>query len=259
MDDKGKSVKWTYFLESDAPNGNATIEAFVQEALALYRKQQSAKVDPSRYMYVPVLSSFRGLRTEGEGDKSSSSVQYKRYKLSEDKSFQSFFHPEKQAILSLVDSFTAKTGKFSIAGYPNKLGFLLYGPPGTGKVRGGRGTCACWNRTACHECGCRPCSQQCHGPRSRQRRSHTPQVCLTCAHRPCGARACCVAWDVMPTLRTRVRVHTYMHLTNPPFARPYYLPADVVHQGVGAIHQALHHQHPPVQDLHKPGADRHYV
>ncbi|KAJ0388540.1 hypothetical protein ATCC90586_011198 [Pythium insidiosum] len=27
-----------------------------------------------------------------------------------------------------------KTGKFSIRGFPYKLGFLLHGPPGTGKT-----------------------------------------------------------------------------------------------------------------------------
>lgn len=79
LDDKAKQVKCTYLLESDAENGNVAIEEFVQEALALYRKQQQSKVDPSRYMYVPVLSSFRGLKTPGEdGDKNSSAVQYKR-------------------------------------------------------------------------------------------------------------------------------------------------------------------------------------
>ena len=38
-------------------------------------------------------------------------------------------------MLSLVEAFTHKTGKFAIPGYPQKLGFLLHGPPGTGKVR----------------------------------------------------------------------------------------------------------------------------
>jgi mitochondrial chaperone BCS1 len=33
-----------------------------------------------------------------------------------------------------VDDFMAKRGKFAIAGYPDKLGFLLHGPPGTGKT-----------------------------------------------------------------------------------------------------------------------------
>lgn len=85
-------------------------------------------------------------------------------------SFDTFAHPEKDDLLSLVDSFTNKTGvctvdltasglwhlmgwataaaaaesitptihvlagKFGIKGFPHKLGFLLHGPPGTGKT-----------------------------------------------------------------------------------------------------------------------------
>jgi len=36
--------------------------------------------------------------------------------------------------LYLLDHFTKKTGKFSVPGFPHKLGLLLYGPPGTGKT-----------------------------------------------------------------------------------------------------------------------------
>ncbi len=36
--------------------------------------------------------------------------------------------------LSQVDQFLGKSGKFSVPGYPQKLGFLLYGPPGTGAI-----------------------------------------------------------------------------------------------------------------------------
>lgn len=57
-------------------------------------------------------------------------ITYRRYKLSDEKSFANFFHPEKQALLSLVDNFSHKNGKFAIQGYPQKLGFLLHGPPG---------------------------------------------------------------------------------------------------------------------------------
>lgn len=37
-------------------------------------------------------------------------------------------------LLYLLDHFTKKTGKFSVPGFPHKLGLLLYGPPGTGKT-----------------------------------------------------------------------------------------------------------------------------
>ncbi|KAG2423696.1 hypothetical protein HXX76_015086 [Chlamydomonas incerta] len=135
LDDKAKATKITYMLESKEKDGNERIEVFVADALEVFRKQQSARVDPARYLYMPVLSGFRGPASSGDGDGASApSAVYKRYKLSEEKTFASFFHPDKDSTLRLVDSFLNKTGKFAIPGYPQKLGFLLYGPPGTGKT-----------------------------------------------------------------------------------------------------------------------------
>eukprot|EP00198_Chlamydomonas_reinhardtii_P011333 XP_001700670.1 ubiquinol:cytochrome c oxidoreductase biogenesis factor [Chlamydomonas reinhardtii] len=135
LDDKAKATKITYMLESKEKDGNERIEAFVADALETFRKQQSAKVDPARYLYMPVLSGFRAPASSGDGEGASApSAVYKRYKLSEEKTFASFFHPDKDSTLRLVDSFLNKTGKFAIPGYPQKLGFLLYGPPGTGKT-----------------------------------------------------------------------------------------------------------------------------
>ncbi|KXZ45664.1 hypothetical protein GPECTOR_52g62 [Gonium pectorale] len=102
-------------------------------AMQTYRRQQTSRVDPARYLYMPVLSGFRSAPAEGDGASTPSAL-YKRYKLSEEKTFASFFHPDKEALLKLVDQFLTKSGKFSIPGYPQKLGFLLYGPPGTGKT-----------------------------------------------------------------------------------------------------------------------------
>jgi len=67
-------------------------------------------------------------------DDRSDAITYKRYTLSDEKSFDSLFFPEKESLLDLVDHFRAKTGKYAIKGYPHKLGLLLYGPPGTGKT-----------------------------------------------------------------------------------------------------------------------------
>ena len=81
-----------------------------------------------------MLSGFAAHAATAEEGAGASSAIYKRYKLSEEKTFASFFHPDKDPILGLVDQFQEKRGKFGIPGYPQKLGFLLYGPPGTGKV-----------------------------------------------------------------------------------------------------------------------------
>lgn len=70
----------------------------------------------------------------GAGDNLDSSPLYKRYKLSDEKSFETLFFKEKETLLKLVSHFMAKTGKYAIRGFPHKLGLLLHGPPGTGKT-----------------------------------------------------------------------------------------------------------------------------
>jgi mitochondrial chaperone BCS1 len=59
---------------------------------------------------------------------------FKKYKLSDEKTFDSLFLPDKEDMLRLVDDFLLKREKFAIAGFPQKLGVLLHGPPGTGKT-----------------------------------------------------------------------------------------------------------------------------
>jgi chaperone BCS1 len=102
-------------------DGVNIIEEFIQEALELYRKQQATRIDISRYLYIPVLSGFAARAATAEEGAGASSVLYKRYKLSEEKTFASFFHPDKDPILSLVNQFQDKKGKFGIPGYPQKV------------------------------------------------------------------------------------------------------------------------------------------
>ena len=83
----------------------------------------------------PLCGSARGGaagRKGGGGD--DSSFKYKRYKLSDQKTFASIFFRERETILKLLADFQEKAGKYAIPGYPHKLGLLLYGPPGTGKT-----------------------------------------------------------------------------------------------------------------------------
>merc|ERR1719183_3051041 len=70
----------------------------------------------------------------GGGDEASSSFKYKRYKLSDHKTFDAIFFRERPSILKLLADFKDKAGKYGIPGYPHKLGLLLPGPPGTGKT-----------------------------------------------------------------------------------------------------------------------------
>jgi SpoVK/Ycf46/Vps4 family AAA+-type ATPase len=61
-------------------------------------------------------------------------IAYKRYTLSNKRTFAELFIPDKQSVIYLVDRFAAKQGKFAVPGHPHKLRFLLEGPPGTGKT-----------------------------------------------------------------------------------------------------------------------------
>ncbi|OQR85152.1 bcs1 aaa-type ATPase [Thraustotheca clavata] len=114
-------AKQVYFLRSYHPDGSDFIDAFVNKAFDYYKEIQMAKQkkDKSRYMYTP---------------QATEPLSFKRYALSDEKTFDSLFFDEKAPLLSLLNDFLNKTGKFAIAGFPYKLGLLLHGPPGTGKT-----------------------------------------------------------------------------------------------------------------------------
>ena len=88
--------------------------------------------DDSRYLYQMVSTKDASATSKKEAGPGA--FTYKRYKLSDHKTFSSLFFREKEEILRLLDDFGEKRGKYSIAGYPHKLGLLLHGPPGTGKT-----------------------------------------------------------------------------------------------------------------------------
>lgn len=117
---KMKETVLQYHLRSK--DGRA-IDDFIEKAYQYYLSVLRANEDNSRYLLELKVP-------DGEG----SSHVFKRYRLSEEKTFESLFFREKKSLLSLIDSFQARSGRYSIPGYPHKLGLLLHGPPGTGKT-----------------------------------------------------------------------------------------------------------------------------
>lgn len=109
--------------------GKDSIDAFIDQAYRWYLEQLRSLEDNSRYLYELKSSSSRE-----EDNENSDSRRYKRYKLSEEKTFDSLFFKEKESLLKIVDNFVHRKGKYAIKGYPYKLGLLLHGPPGTGKT-----------------------------------------------------------------------------------------------------------------------------
>ena len=75
---------------------------------------------------------FYELKTGGNHDVGDDDDEYSRYRLSDEKTFDSLFFPEKENLLKMLRHFLDRTGKYAVKGYPHKLGLLLHGPPGTG-------------------------------------------------------------------------------------------------------------------------------
>lgn len=121
-DDAGKAHCETRF--EFISSGAGAIDAFIDKAYQWYIDELRSMEDHSRHYYE--------LKSLSAGnDESSSTVLYNRYKLSDDKTFDSLFFREKKLLMNIVDNFQSKSGKYAIPGFPHKLGLLLHGPPGS--------------------------------------------------------------------------------------------------------------------------------
>lgn len=101
-----------------------TINRFVKTAHDWYVQELQQLENNDRYMFDINVHSRAG-RSDGS---------YTAYTLGHDKTFDTLFSRECHSLRKIVDQFESKTGKYSVPGYPWKLGILLSGPPGTGKT-----------------------------------------------------------------------------------------------------------------------------
>jgi chaperone BCS1 len=122
----GKGTKTTTLHFKSKTKG--ACDAFVTTAYQWYLDELGAN-EPisSRWYYEMKAKKYSFGSDENEA---SDTTAFKRYLLSDEKTFANLFFPEKENLLSLIDHFTEKTGKYSIPGYPYKVGILLHGPPG---------------------------------------------------------------------------------------------------------------------------------
>ena len=121
-----------YELKCTGARASEKIDALISKAVEWYKAELRRQRDDRRYLYVMHVQERFGFSST---DKAEDDAQkYKRYRLSDHKTFDSLFFPEKDSLLALLDDFEKKRGKFGVAGFPHKLGLMLHGPPGTGKT-----------------------------------------------------------------------------------------------------------------------------
>jgi len=120
-------------LRSHGLDAESNIREFINASLEEYKQMLKESGDKSRYFFRPIKSNTAA----GPSDPralAQKRIGYKKHLLSEHKTFDSIFFPEKEKVLSTLEKFLQKKGQFAIRGFPNKLGLLLHGPPGTGKT-----------------------------------------------------------------------------------------------------------------------------
>lgn len=123
----------TFYIRAYGKNASSTVESWIVRAFDWYKALKESEQDNSRYFFT-VSSCGSSSDSDKDAKRKGPKYTFKRYLLSDHKTFQSLFFPEKECLLKLVQQFLTKEGKFGIEGFPNKLGMLLDGPPGTGKT-----------------------------------------------------------------------------------------------------------------------------
>jgi chaperone BCS1 len=127
-----KRTLFRFSFKCHSRDGAQRIQRLLERCQEQYVRILKQHEDRGRYLFQMQLGMKPKSDESDEG--AAPPALFKKYKLSDDKTFDSLFFPEKQEVLQLIDNFRHKRGKFAIEGFPQKLGILLHGPPGTGKT-----------------------------------------------------------------------------------------------------------------------------
>mmetsp|Transcript_19462 Transcript_19462/g.37870 ORF Transcript_19462/g.37870 Transcript_19462/m.37870 type:complete len:424 (+) Transcript_19462:177-1448(+) len=103
-------------LKTSKKDGPQQIDRFIERALSWYKQELLKMRDDARYMYTmiskspsaSIVSEMTSTKRGATGADNKGGMPYKRYKLSDQKTFKSLFFPEKESILKLLSDFQQK-------------------------------------------------------------------------------------------------------------------------------------------------------
>jgi chaperone BCS1 len=134
-------VTHSYFFESTGPLGGHKIDTFLATSYKRFMENhKKLNRDGKLFMYIPQLNiSASSIVTDNisleNNNGRSSKLKYEQYELKNQKHLHSnVFFPDRHKLITLLDTFTKKQGRYIIEGFPYQFGIMLHGLPGTGKT-----------------------------------------------------------------------------------------------------------------------------
>lgn len=106
--------------------GTKALHDFLKTAHDWYLAELKRRENADRFLF--------DLNSRSITSRGSDQAFYTAYRLGSEKTFDTLFSQECQDLRRIIDVFEKKSGKYSVPGYPYKLGLLLSGEPGTGKT-----------------------------------------------------------------------------------------------------------------------------
>lgn len=136
-DYSGQSHPYTIYSISIRSRSLNNIQSFIDTSIEYY-KNEIENNDNKRYLYLPKYSS--------EKYEYNSKLTFDAHSLSDSKTFESLFIPDKSNLIEILTNFQNRTGRYGISGVKQQLGLLLHGPSGTGKTSLIKSIAAMFNR-----------------------------------------------------------------------------------------------------------------
>lgn len=121
------------------------VDEYIDSCYSNFKKISATENNDEQYVFMPWSAVV-------DDEDIQASIVFKRYVISHERTFDTFYHARKQDIQGMIHDFKNKTGKFAMKGFPYKLGFALYGPPGTGKTSFIRTLASVLNRHVMYVC-----------------------------------------------------------------------------------------------------------